>query len=143
MDRGARRLGAGIGRCRGDIYGAAKQMCDMLARWTGVSDKRGGAIEKAPGDAVHSVGEGVWCRRGYVSEEDCGSDGEEQLSAMLGESEVLCNRRGHGESVSMAECSDTAGIRSAAYTAWDSDDRRGRVWRDRRRCIYGVARKEA
>ena len=49
---------------------------------------------------------------------------------MLGESEVLCNGRGHGESVSMAECSDTAGIRSAAHTAWDSDDRRGRVWRE-------------
>ena len=31
----------------------------MLARWTGVSDKRGGAIEKAPGDAVHGVGEGI------------------------------------------------------------------------------------
>ena len=60
MDRGARRLGAGIGRCRGDIYGAAKRMCDMLARWTGVSDKRGGAMEKALGDAVHGVGEGIW-----------------------------------------------------------------------------------
>ena len=60
IDKGARRLGARMGRCRGDIYGAAKRMCDMLARWTGVSDKRGGAMEKAPGDAVHGVGEGIW-----------------------------------------------------------------------------------
>ena len=60
IDRGARRLGAGIGCCKGDIYRAAKQICDMLACWTGVLDKRGGAIEKAPGDAVHSVGEGIW-----------------------------------------------------------------------------------
>jgi hypothetical protein len=59
IDREARRLGAGIGRCRGDIYRAAKQMCDILACWTGVLDKRGGAIEKALGDAVHGVGEGI------------------------------------------------------------------------------------
>ena len=133
MVRGARALGTGMGGSRGEVYGVAGWVCDMLGSWAGVSYKRRRAVEDALGAGVHSVGEGVWCRRGYVPEEDCGSDGEEQLSAMLGESEVLCNGRGHGELVSMAECSDTAGIRSAAHTAWDSDDRRGRVWRDRRR----------
>ena len=127
MVRGARALGTGIGCRRGEVYGVAGWVCDMLGSWAAVCNQGRGAVEEALGAGVHSVGEGVWCRRGYVSEEDCGSDGEEQLSAMLGESEVLCNGRGHGESVSMAECSDTAGIRSAAHTAWDSDDRRGRV----------------
>jgi hypothetical protein len=73
-------------------------------------------VEKALGAGVHGVGEGVWRRGRYVSEEDFRSDGEEQLSAVLGESEVLCNGRGDREAVSIAECGDTASVRSAAYT---------------------------
>jgi hypothetical protein len=56
----ARELRAGIGCCRGEVYGAAKRMRDLLAYWTRVSDKGRGAVEEAPNDAVHSVGEGIW-----------------------------------------------------------------------------------
>jgi hypothetical protein len=34
-------------------------MCDLLASQVGVSDKRGGAVEKAPGNAVQGMGKGI------------------------------------------------------------------------------------
>lgn len=79
-------------------------------------------MEEALGARVQGMGEGVWggCRQ--VPEEDCGPDGEEQLSAVLGQSKVLRDRGGDGESVSVAERGDTAGIRSAADTGWDSNN---------------------
>ena len=51
---------------------------------------------------------------------------------MLGKLEVLCNRREYRELVLIAKYSNTASIRSAAYTAQNLDNRRGRVQRDRR-----------
>lgn len=59
-------------------------------------DERRGAVEKAPGDAVQGVGEGIWRGGGSVPKEDGRSDGEEQLSAVLGQSEILRNRRRNG-----------------------------------------------
>ena len=44
--------------------------------------------------------------------------------------------------MSVAECGDTAGVRSAADTGWDSDDWGVRVWRDGRRRIRSMAWEE-
>ena len=77
MVRGARRLGTGVGGGRGDVYGAAGWVCNLLGGRAAVCDKGGGAVEEALGARVQGMGEGVWggCRQ--VLEEDCGLDGEE------------------------------------------------------------------
>ena len=53
-------------------------------------------MDKAPGDAVQGVGEGIWRGGGSVPKEDCGLDGKKQLPAVLGKSEILRNRRRNG-----------------------------------------------
>ncbi len=71
-------------------------------------------MEEAQGDAVHGVGGRKWDAGRSVPSEDTGPDGEKQLPAVLGKSEVLRNGRGDGQAVSMAERSSTASVRSAA-----------------------------
>jgi hypothetical protein len=53
--RGVGEIGRGIGNGREGIYRATERLCDLLASRTGACNKRGGVVEKAPDDAVHSV----------------------------------------------------------------------------------------
>jgi hypothetical protein len=51
---------------------------------TGVCDEGGGAVEAAPNDAVHGMAEQQRGRGRSIPTEDGGSDGQRQLSAVLG-----------------------------------------------------------
>ena len=143
MAGGAAEVVAGVGGGRGGIHGAARGMRDLLGSWAGVPDGRRGAVERAQGNGMHSMGEGVRDASGSVPSEDAGPDGEEQLSTVLGESAVLRDGGRDGQAVSVAERSGTAGICSTADSKWDPGNGRARVYRDRRRGICWMAWKAA
>ena len=71
-------------------------------------------MEEAQSDAMHGVGGRNWDAGRSVPGKDTGPDSKEQLPAVLGKSEVLRNRRGGRQAVSMAERSSTASVRSVA-----------------------------
>jgi hypothetical protein len=89
-------------------------MCNLLGSRAGACDKGRGAVEEASDDAMHSVGAWKQGRGRWVPEEDCGSECQRQLSAVLGKSEVLRNGRGDRQAVLMGERSSAGCIRSAA-----------------------------
>lgn len=135
MAGGAAEVVAGVGGSRGGIYRAARGMRNLLGSKAGVPDGGRGSVERAQGNAVHSIGEGIRDASGSVPSEDAGPDGEEQLSKVPGKLAVLRNGGRDGQAVSVAERSGAAGICSTADSKWDPGDGRAGIFRDRRRGI--------
>ena len=89
------------------------------------------------------MGSGNGDAGGSVPSEDTGLDSEEQLSTVLGESEVLRDWGRYGEAVSVAERSGAASVCGATDEQGDPGDGRARVYRGGRQCVRWLARKGA